>query len=101
MSDLNLLTIRRLPVLAFANSKQNYRTRISESLLNFVQVEVQKQFPGLKCGRRFSLEYALQTFLKDRGALKKYAADFPEECREDAPSVQAAAKFDTETFSTL
>lgn len=88
MSDLSLLTIRRLPVLAFANSKQNYRTRISEPLLNFVQQEVQKEYPGLQCGKRFSLEYALQQFLKDRGALKKFAADLPDEGK-------------VETFSTL
>ena len=74
---MNLLTIRRLPVLSFANSKNNYRTRISEPLLGFIQKTVQAEFPGLKCGKRFSLEYALQQFLANRGALKKYAAELP------------------------
>lgn len=75
---MDLLTIRRLPVLGFAEPKLDYRMRISKALVKFVTEAVQKEHPGLKCGQRFAVEWALQQFLMERGLLKKYAAQLPQ-----------------------
>jgi len=74
---MDLLTIRRLPVLGLKNANQNYRTRISAPLLEFVRDAVQADHPGIRVGKRFALEYVLQSYLADRGLLR-HGAEPPE-----------------------
>lgn len=73
MSDLSMLTIRKLPVLGLKNANQNYRTRISAPLVEFVRNAVQSDHPGTRVGKRFALEYVLQCYLADRGLLRNGA----------------------------
>jgi len=65
--SLDLLTIRRLPVLSSNGTSTDYRIRVSETLVKFCQQAVQKKCPGVKVGRRFSVEWILQKYLFDEG----------------------------------
>jgi len=65
--SLDLLTIRRLPVLSSKEPASDYRMRISKTLVRFCQQSLQKQYPGIRVGKRFSVEYILQKYLFDEG----------------------------------
>lgn len=65
----NMLTARRLPLRSTV-AKDTPKYRIDAALANMVHAAVTFKNPGLKIGRRFSLEYALQQWLHNEGLVE-------------------------------
>lgn len=66
---MNMLTTRKLPMWV-TPANDNLKYRIDAALVGMIVAAVQMKNPRLRCGKRFSIEYALTQWLHDQGMLK-------------------------------
>ena len=65
---MNSLTIRKLPIFT-ARSGSEHKVRIDRALADMINASVQMKYPSVRCGKRYSIEYALMTWLYSEGLL--------------------------------
>jgi len=67
---MNMLTTRKLPMWHNL-SDNNLKYRIDTALVGMIVAAVQMKNPRLRCGKRFSIEYALTQWLHSEGLLRE------------------------------
>lgn len=66
---MNMLTVRKLPIYDFQRAGTDTKWRIDTNLVRLVHDAVQCENPGLKIGKRASLELVLLQYLESKGLI--------------------------------
>jgi hypothetical protein len=67
---MNSLTIRKLPIFT-ARSGSGHKVRMDRALADMVNASVQMKYPSVRCGKRYSIEYALMQYLYSQGLISR------------------------------
>ena len=65
---MNLLTVRRLPIFT-ERSGSEHKVRMDRALAEMVMASVQMRYPSVRVGKRYSIEYALLSWLYSEGLI--------------------------------
>lgn len=71
-SATSKLTIRKLPIFT-DRTGNDFKIRVDRALSDLVADSVQLQYPNVRVGKRFSIEYALLSWLRDQGLVAEGA----------------------------
>ena len=65
---MNLLTVRRLPIFT-ERSGSEHKVRMDRALAEMVTASVQMRYPSMRVGKRYSIEFALLSWLHAEGLI--------------------------------